>query len=519
MHAWSGVKSKPEKLIYHNQHAAFFVTPFPRRDTLDAQSPQTELSRDHIMRHTILAGLVLACSTTTAIAGEIPQDPEKSAQRFRDSLTWNRRTLVEAYDKVGKKDPRWDKPAREAMEAAARFFSGQCDPVTEVEAIYVPAKKAIDAGCNDPLVLYLYARSSYKPNYPGPEEQEKRYTAAAKAMESSAYSPLRRSTALIKSVEQKTARKELTPEARKEIIRQLDAALALLPKSMAEDERNADTEQAWLELPLEVLRAHRKLSGNPGNLPAAFEKVDAFLAKNPSFKLLRLKVKANFLIPHAWEARGIGFADKVTEEGWQKFKERMTECRKTLEQAWALSPGDGQVATLMLDVEKGIGGKREDMEMWFERAMKANGNNRKACELKMDWLEPKWYGSEEDLLEFGRECRATKNWRAGITLLAVDPHRRISERIADPKMRRDYWKKEEIWKDIRDVYDEYLLHYPTDWVARSRYAAYCGLCNHWAECLEQYQIIGDNIVYSQNFPEAWVKQTKEFAAKKVKGGQ
>ena len=49
-------------------------------------------------------------------------------KRYRERLEWNRRTLEGAYEKVGKKDPRWDGPAREALDLAARLFSQQVDP-------------------------------------------------------------------------------------------------------------------------------------------------------------------------------------------------------------------------------------------------------------------------------------------------------------------------------------------------------------------------------------------------------
>ena len=65
----------------------------------------------------------------------------------------------------------------------------------------------------------------------------------------------------------------------------------------------------------------------------------------------------------------------------------------------------------MLEVEKAIGGgDREAMETWFERAMKANGNDRDACWSKLDWLDPKWYGGDswDAMLAFGKACRATE---------------------------------------------------------------------------------------------------------------
>ena len=44
----------------------------------------------------------------------------------------------------------------------------------------------------------------------------------------------------------------------------------------------------------------------------------------------------------------------------------------------------------------------------------------------MDWLDPKWHGSVEEMLAFGRACAATKNWQADITLVAVDAHGRAA---------------------------------------------------------------------------------------------
>ena len=35
-----------------------------------------------------------------------------------DHLAWTRRTLADAYDKVGKKDPRWDERVNELMKVA-----------------------------------------------------------------------------------------------------------------------------------------------------------------------------------------------------------------------------------------------------------------------------------------------------------------------------------------------------------------------------------------------------------------
>lgn len=470
----------------------------------------------------VFAGLFLAASAVAADGEDrpIPQDPQWNKMRETVTLPWNRKTLVEAYNKVGKKDPRWDKPAREALEAAARYFTPHVNQSVKVEEIYTPAKKAVDAGCDDPLILYLYARSAYTPNYPGPKVLEQRYLAAANGMKRSSYPPLRRSAALQKAAEVMAYRKDLTPQERQDAIHLLDRALALLPVSLKQDERNLDTDSHQSEMPMQVVETLRKLNGD---YQAAFDHVDERLAKIPDLKekrlqtilkAIRLQTRGIFLIRSGWEARGSGFANTVTEEGWKTFHERLTEARKVLHESWELKPNDYRTANFMLMVEKAIGGDRDEMEKWFERAMKAFPMNKKACEQKLDWLDPKWHGNLEDLMAFGRACRDTKNWEAGITLQLADAHFRASQHL-DKEEKTRYLRSQEVRGDIQKVYEEYLKHYPGDNEERSRYAAYCYVCGLYTESDKQFKILGDDFHYFFQWPKKWMEQVRAYVAQEA----
>jgi hypothetical protein len=79
----------------------------------------------------------------------------------------------------------------------------------------------------------------------------------------------------------------------------------------------------------------------------------------------------------------------------------------------------------MITVEMAIGeGNRDEMEKWFWRAMDADNDNLDACNKKLLWLEPKWHGSPEEMLEFARTCR---NPRIG----ALGSHSLWPRRITD----------------------------------------------------------------------------------------
>ena len=440
--------------------------------------------------HTLAVLLIAVPAAVAADAARpIPQNPEKQDQRFRDLLEWNRKALGGAFEAAGTKDSRWDQPAGAALEAAARLFGRAIDPQAKEEEAYAAAKRAVDAGCADPLILYLYARFSIAPNDPGSAESKRRWAAAATAMEHATYPPLRRAVALAQAGMALAKVQDATPEEKKEASRLLDAALALVPHAADKADADVEAQDEWFAATKEIIEGQRLLTGD---YKVSFDRADKVLAKAPGLKLLRLQARGDYLIRHAWEARGIGMGRTVAADSGRKFGERLVEAYKALDQAWKLRPEGTRTPGLMLVVLKGLGGPREVMEEWFRRAIEADGNNANACEVKMDWIDPKWHGTPEDVLAFGRACRATKNWRAGITLQQADSHLRASY-FLPPDQREAYLPSKEVWGDIRAVYEEYLGHYPEDYVRRSMYAAYCYMCRRYAESEKQFQIVGKKL--------------------------
>jgi hypothetical protein len=474
------------------------------------------------MRFSIAFILILFVFTSTFAADNpIPQDAARMEKRARERLAWNRRTVGDAYDKVGKRNPKWDKSAREALDLAARMFAQQGDPPISLADIYGPAKKAVDAGCDDPLVLYLYARSSTGPNAPKPEEYQKRFQTAATAMAASSYPPIRRAVALLMATDAKTLKKDLSPTERKEILGGLESVLDLLSRSAVEDQRGFDWEEGW-DRNLRVLLAdYRRLEGNS---KAAFDALDAQLAKVKGIEALRLTFKGEFLIKWAWEARTTAFAPGVSDQQFQTFTKRSQEARTALEAAWKLNANQPYVAQRMLVVEKSIGGgDRQAMETWFERAMQADGNDREACWSKLDWLDPKWYGGEstDAMMAFGKACRATGNWHNGITLLVADAHLRHSGTL-ERGARAKYFFTPEVHAEIVEIFEDHLKHYPSDDVERSKYAVLCYMGGYIGQAHKQFQILGDRLTPWPAFPSYNLETMQKFrddAAKKMAAHQ
>jgi hypothetical protein len=452
-----------------------------------------------------LRASVAATTAAVGAAAPIPQDAVAIEKRRRDWLAWNRQTLEGAYDQVGKKDARWDEPARKTMDLAARMFSGGVDPDVTWSDVYTSARAAVDAGCDDPMLSYLFGRSSVGPNDPGKEESIRRARDAARALAGSRYPAVRRAIALQISGSHALSASDPGDEVRKEAERDFDAACALLEESAASDGRGEFWEENWLNTLLELTKGYRALGG-PAE--AAYERVDAGLSRAADAKVLRLLFRGAFWIQYGWEARTNAVAAAVPAGGFEKFGERLAVAREAMNQAWQLRPGLGTAARTLLEIDKGVGGDRATMELWFDRAMKSNGDDRVACRSRLDWLDPKWHGSAEEMLAFGRACRDTKNWRAGITLLVADAHWRIAAALGGTEQVK-YMRLPEVWADIEPVYDEYLKHHPRDDVARSKFATLCYLGGHYREAEAQYVALGDRLTQWSEFPHVPLERLKK----------
>ena len=75
--------------------------------------------------------------------------------------------------------------------------------------------------------------------------------------------------------------------------------------------------------------------------------------------------------------------------------------------------------------------------------------------------------------------------------------------------------KPEVWGEIRDVYEEFLGHYPHNDAARSKYAVLCNECMKYPEAQKQFELLGDNLVAFNHFPLARLKEIRADVAKQA----
>jgi len=437
----------------------------------------------------------------------------EAVRRKKEHLqAWVRKEVLDAFDKNGQKDGRWDHQAREGLELAVQSWSGvRQDEGSMAPRAYSLLSDAVAAGCEDPMLLFARARMydvGVKKDF---NESLKLHLAAATAMKArgSVYAPYRQSAAFWRVADYLSrAKKTLSDKERDECTAWLEMAVGQL--------RLAAKDPAAPLLPLIDLGSGMTTTWKTltKDRKDGMDKVLAAFSDARPQGILPLVYKGEELIHYAWDARGGGWANTVTDEGWKLMGERLAGAEAALTKAWEMDPGDPQAPTLMLKVELGQGKGRPVMETWFKRAMEADPDNHDACKKKMYYLEPKWHGSPEEMITFGRELVAGGNFEARLPFGLTDAHVNLAGYEDTPKARLDYYKKPDVWKDVQSVYEPYLKLHPNSAFDRSWYAKLACLCGQFTVADAQFQILGGKAQASVFGTRAEMERMRAEAAEK-----
>lgn len=400
------------------------------------------------------------------------------------ALEWSLSTSVGDYEKHGRKNVKWDRFAKEALTEYARITAGvKGDEQNRYEMVGHYAQRAVEAGCDDPLIKYVYCRYALSMKGEGSTELANAYRAAAEGLWSSDYSPIRKFYATLRTAEvmygwgRDTNTWPQVFHFRKTAAGFLRSALNDKSMPIAEV---YDASHALL----------RTVDRHDLGLEITYEQMNKPLFENWPNAAVSYLLKAEFYISYAWCARGGGYANTVTEDRWQKFRERLDEAEKALGKAWTLDPKDSRIPTLMISLEHGQGKGKERMELWFTRAMELNTNNYDACAGKLLYLYPQWYGSRDDMLEFGRQCVQSDKWGGNVPLILADAHEQLARYIRDPPAKSAYWKQPDVWPDIKASFEKFFRLNPAEIGWRHNYARAAYTCEQWKDLNEQLKLLG-----------------------------
>jgi hypothetical protein len=345
----------------------------------------------------LLAAALPPLTARAAIPGA--DDPKAYTYHdlFRSRLEFNRRTLTGAYKQVGNRDFKWEDDAVRFLDAMAVYFTyGPAEPI--YQTIDVPsfddlqklAKATEDAGCTDPLVQYCRAvilldRGELADHDPAARLVER----AVLPMAARKYPALRILAALNRVHSLWDSHLRYGKLA-------WDSALAAAAAS------DADLRHALMALEPFFQTLPR---------PRQLEFCNALLDSKTVNPWIAHLFFGRYEISAAWDARGTGWANSVTDEGWRGMYQHLAQARDHLVKAYELHPNYPEPADEMITVALGAGDRLNvTTRDWFDKAVKAQFDYYGAYNRYLYTLWPRWNGSHPEMFQFGLECLQTQRF-------------------------------------------------------------------------------------------------------------
>lgn len=389
------------------------------------------------------------------------------------------KTLIVAYQNNGNSDLKWDDPATRALTEFARSRSGAMDlyePWGEIIATNCQA--AVNAGCDDPMIRYLYIRDITSQTNT-PKATSDALIEVESKMQQSQYPAIRKFYAALRAAQEFTHAYGTGGNVDFTVWRQMmgDAVSDLLAVLNDKTTPPAEVYDACSEIIY-------MLPGNPQGFHRSYDAIEKPLMANWPDEAISWLLKGQAYTQLAWLYRGGGYADTITTEGAKGFEANLTVAEKALNRAWELDPKDARIAVQMISVELGQGQGRDRMELWFNRAMKNDPNDYDACAAKLNYIQPKWYGSVDDMLEFGRQCVQNTNWGGTVPLVLVDAHYDIANEHTNETDQMNYYQQPDVWSDISSAYEQYFQNNPNNDGYVAYYARYAYYAKQWKKLNE-----------------------------------
>lgn len=393
------------------------------------------------------------------------QDVQKRGRAFRV------RQWLEGYDQRGDHSQLCDASARRLIETwidqnyGGLAASNSPSPAEQADTL------ATDPGCTDPLVLTVMAANSTER-----DEKRQRIERAVAGFESShhrAYPKFYATVILAGEVGEDRAR-----------LGKLDAdALRLLKEVFADG-----SVQPWDQAELAEILLNGWGSGFAERNRAAVHPVVGQAGK--TFAWLALVLEGEHHVKEAWKARGGGFVNTVSSEGWQGFHEHSASARSCLTEAWTLHPEWPLAASRMVYVAMGDS-DAEGMRLWFDRAVTAQIDHAGAWSSLRWGLRPRWHGSRAAMLALGVAALNTERFDTDVPRKFFDAVSDLESEAELPPGEHLYGRNN-IWPHLRRMYEGYIgaaaqTESHAGW--RSSYAVVAHLAGHGDLAREQLEAL------------------------------
>lgn len=412
-------------------------------------------------------------------ASDLPFEPDPAkrpvilSQPAATRRQWMLQALRQGYLATGRTNALWDAKVQAAFEAFADYtrVSTETWPVLQ-KALAA----AVATGCDDPMIQYMRAR--YRDEARAEEKTALELLRAHDAMLRSKHHPVLKFFAGLRAVQSARAADKATKRTSR-------AAWTTANLEDIARDTNAPVDEVF-----EAANLWIEHSGTKAWIEHVTSDLDPILAKNWGQTERWFRFRGRTEMRRAWGDRGGGYANTVTEAGWEGFKEHLDKAEEFLAKSWQMNSNSAETAYLMMRLELGQGRGRSRMETWFNRAMSVDTNFYDAALLMSFYLEPRWHGSDATALAFGRSCVASDNWGGRVPLVLADLHHSLAT-YHNMSNSPAYWHEPNVWRDVKSSYEKYFKLNPDAVGWRHNYARDAYDCGEYSVFLEQTKLFAN----------------------------
>ena len=409
-------------------------------------------------------------------------DPTKRMRVLSEPATdrrdWAMQTLLRGYRETGRTNAYWDEAMRRAFEAFCDYTRVSLDNWSKL-------RQALDVDlatdCDDPMLGYMRVR--YRAETLPPEVTAVDYLQAALGMAQSDYHPIFKFMAGLRAMQSV------------QVVDFEGASTALPDWTMVQMEDLARDTNAPVEDVFECagyLMDYNRLKQWFSYVASHLEPV---LQTNWGSSEQWYSFEGALEVRRAWAERGDGYANTVTDEGWEGFRKHLALAEEALTTAWSMDTNDLQTAYWMMRLELGRGRGRDRMETWFNRAVALDPNFFDAVSYMAFYLEPRWYGSEQQTLTFARSCVSSEKWGGRVPLILADVHRSLAGYYGLANS-PEYWHRPVVQRDVQASYERFFELNPKEVSWRHNYAKDAFQCGLYQVFLDQLPLFTGGTNYS-----------------------
>ncbi len=162
----------------------------------------------------------------------------------------------------------------------------------------------------------------------------------------------------------------------------------------------------------------------------------------------------------AWEARGSGLADTVSEKGFKLFFERLARAEEELLRAAELDPADPTPWAHLVMVGVGAQKSLDKIQEWFQQAVRRHSRHATAHYSMLQALCAKWYGSHDQMFDFARgTCAKLPNGHGLHALIALAHFERVAAMYREQQTlsATGYYRRQEVAEEINQSAERSIL--------------------------------------------------------------